>query len=95
MRQEEHKNCVYFMLVTSPHCHDMDEWVGVYDDINKLQEDYEKAKVALTPENGYKGLNIEIYEFKLNEFFMPGETDGGPRHIKTKEDLSLIERAVD
>ena len=94
MRQEEYKNCVYFMLVASPHCHDMDEWCGVYDNINKLQEDYEKAKAALTPENGYKGLNIEIYEFKLNEFFMPGEIDGYPRYIKTEEEFSLTERDV-
>lgn len=78
-------NKVYFMLVCSEFCHDADEWMGVYADIKKMKDDYEKAKAAIKVESGYRSLHIEIHEFPLNKFYPPATWEDCPNSYRGEE----------
>lgn len=55
----------YFLTWSTPCCHDMDEWIGIYDNINKLHVAYDKEMAKEDSE--YRPEYLMIFEFKEGE----------------------------
>ena len=63
------ENKAYLLLLMADCCHDMDEWLGIYTDVEKLKHDYVKACADLDErckKEGRCGLKVKIYEFPSN-----------------------------
>ena len=65
----------YFLTWSTPCCHDMDEWIGIYSNLTTLREAYD-AEMS-NEESIYRPEILSIYEFKK------GET--GYREVKPEE----------
>lgn len=65
------ENKAYLLLLASDHCHDMDEWLGIYTDTEKLKQDYKKACAEMDEccgDSYYRCVKVKIYEFDLNKY---------------------------
>lgn len=68
------ENKAYLLLLASDHCHDMDEWLGIYTDTEKLKQDYKKACAEMDEccgDSYYRCVKVKIYEFDLNKYIHP------------------------
>lgn len=64
-------NKAYLLLLASDHCHDMDEWLGIYTDAEKLKQDYNRACAELDDyfeDDKRRYLKVEIHEFEQNKY---------------------------
>lgn len=65
------ENKVYLLLLADEHCRDMDKWLGIYTDVGRLAEDYNKARAYLDDRFKDKEenfLEVKIYEFLENTY---------------------------
>ena len=81
------ENKAYLLLLMADYCHDMDEWIGIYTDVEKLKQDY--IKVCADLDKRYKEemrccLKVHIYEF-TNDFYGGLEAFGAGKEVSIEE----------
>lgn len=88
------KNKAYLLLLADEHCRDMDKWIGIYTDVEKLKQDYDKAWAELNArakeEEPY--LKVKIYEFGQDKYFSRRDCEY-PREVKAEE-LILLKKVT-
>ncbi len=74
----------YLLILGSEHCHDMDEWLGIFTDITELKKAYVEATENPHPD-WLKSLKVEIYEFPQNALIKDSLFDSRIRSVSADE----------
>lgn len=94
-RQEIKKRDVprYLLLLEASSCHDMDEWMGIYFDDEKLKKAYDELFAELEEkrkvDRSYRSLKVAIWEFRPRQEY-EDDPPNSQESINAKQDISPV-----